>query len=142
MSFTHDLLQGMEKEEHVRNFFAQWLPVSLVEKKERGYDFLVLGAVEVKYDRQALKTGNIAVEFEYRKKPSGLNATHATNWVFVTDEGAWIVPTGVLREHTIVHQFPIKTGGDKKASHFYLIPYQFIKDNYTNLFYYEQGTIS
>lgn len=41
------------------------------------------GAVEVKRDTIVSDSGNIAVEFEYRGRPSGIRATKAMWWAFL-----------------------------------------------------------
>jgi hypothetical protein len=43
----------------------------------------ILRTVEVKKDYKTHKTGNIAVEFESRGKPSGIATTEAEWWAFV-----------------------------------------------------------
>ena len=43
----------------------------------------ILQTVEVKKDYKTHKTGNIAVEFESRGKPSGIATTEAEWWAFV-----------------------------------------------------------
>jgi hypothetical protein len=42
--------------------------------------------VEVKTDRIAHRTGNVAVEFMYKSKPSGILTTKADEWFFVVTE--------------------------------------------------------
>lgn len=137
MGFAKDLLDGMEKEEHVMEFYRTFTPVSRAEKKALGFDFLASAAVEVKYDRQALDTGNIAVEYEYNGKASGITSTQATNWVFVTDEGAWMVPTPQLRVDIMLNDWKTTKGGDGWKSKLHLMPYEHVKNNYTELYLYE-----
>ena len=61
------------------------------------------GSVEVKRDTIVSDSGNIAVEFEYRDRPSGIRATKAMWWVFLLsgknyqDEVAIMVLTERLR---------------------------------------------
>lgn len=40
-------------------------------------------SVEVKFDRESEKTGNIAFEYMYKGKPSGISTSRATDWVQV-----------------------------------------------------------
>jgi hypothetical protein len=42
--------------------------------------------VEVKTDRIAHRTGNVAVEFMYNNRPSGILTTKADEWFFVVTE--------------------------------------------------------
>ena len=43
------------------------------------------GTLEVKRDFKVSDTGNIAIEYRYRNKPSGIAATKATWWALVLD---------------------------------------------------------
>ena len=42
----------------------------------------VVTTYEVKADRQAHTTGNIAIEFEYNNKPSGISVTRADYYAY------------------------------------------------------------
>lgn len=66
---------------------------------------ITTGMVEVKRDAQAMKTGNIYVEYACRHAdgkwhPSGIATTDATLYVFVfgETETAIVIPTQLLRE--------------------------------------------
>lgn len=54
---------------------------------------------EVKADRRAKQTGNIAIEFESNGKPSGITTTTADFWIyFIHGENTYyLIPTSVLR---------------------------------------------
>jgi|TARA_R110000851_G_scaffold109897_3_gene232343 hypothetical protein len=60
--------------------------------------------VEVKTDRLAAKTGNLAIEFKYKGKPSGILTTKADEWFFVVleEDGSvryrFNVPTARLKK--------------------------------------------
>jgi len=62
-------------------------------------DGINAGKIEVKTDARASETGNLFVEYECRGKPSGIETTKATAWVFVIDGGgiATIVDIDVLK---------------------------------------------
>lgn len=62
--FSHDLLVGNIAEEYLGSVLSQ--------KK-----------IEVKFDKIALDTGRVFVEFECRGKPSGITTTEADFWAFV-----------------------------------------------------------
>ena len=47
--------------------------------------------VEVKTDRMAHRTGNIAVEFRCNGRPSGISTTEADYWAFVLRDGTIII---------------------------------------------------
>ena len=69
--FDIDLKYGKEREDRV---------VSLLDKKKN--------KIEVKTERDWWhRTGNIAIETEYRGKPSGLSVTKADYWVHILAKG-------------------------------------------------------
>lgn len=80
---------------------------------------------EVKSDRMAKRTGNVAVEIECNSKPSSLTVTQAQVWVYRIGEDYWWVPTQELKNYindeSIVHK--IVMGGDKNRSKLVLIPF-------------------
>lgn len=93
-------------------------------------DDLFSGAkkAEVKTERdQWQRTGNIAIETESYRKPSGINATEAEVWVhnLVRDGelvASIVIPTKVLKE--IIPDVTKSTvmGGDHNASKLNLVP--------------------
>lgn len=82
--------------------------------------------VEVKTDRIAHHTGNVAIEYESRGLPSGISTTEADYWAFVIGENKTVIfiTTKRLKE---LARFWYKTGnvvygGDDKKSKIILIP--------------------
>jgi hypothetical protein len=85
--------------------------------------------LEVKRDSWVGRTGNIAIEFKSRNKPSGILTTEADYWVFVfskeyQDKVMLIVETNRLKE--VTRQYAIKGSikemGDDDTSMAVLIP--------------------
>ena len=86
--------------------------------------------IEVKTDRLAVKTGNIAVEFRYRGRPSGIQTTKSDEYFFViVEEDGSIryrlnIPTAKLKK--IAYRRFINglttTGGQYNATEMILIP--------------------
>ena len=86
--------------------------------------------VEVKTDRLAVKTGNLAVEFRYRGRPSGIQTTKADEYFFViVEEDGSIryrlnIPTAKLKK--IAYRRYLNglttTGGQYNATEMILIP--------------------
>lgn len=80
--------------------------------------------VEVKRNRYATRTGNIAVELYCRGKPSGFLVSEAKYWYFHVDE----VDSGLLisKEHLndlmIKYRDRVTIGGDDNRSLMILIP--------------------
>lgn len=89
-------------------------------------DILETKRIEVKTDRIAHITGNVAVEYRYRGRPSGIATTEADYWAFILYDMTTIimVPTDKLK--TIARekyrQDQITLGGDENASEMILIP--------------------
>ena len=118
--FDIDLKYGQIRENKVREMFSKC-------------------QIEVKSERSWWKkTGNIAIEYEYRGKPSGIYATKSDYW-FHRLEGdrdefcTLVFKTSILKG--IVDKYKdklTKNVGDNKASKCVLIP---IKDIFNKEFY-------
>jgi len=83
------------------------------------------GKIECKRDRKTKDTGNVAVEFRYRGKPSGIAVTKADWYCFIiTDNVIITIKTDVLKD--IARGFyrlgSVVKGGDDDASDMILIP--------------------
>ena len=100
-------------------------------REDKIIDMLTNKKVEVKSERGMwMKTGNIAIEYESYKKPSGIRATESDYWVHNLCVGdnefcTLVFKTDVLK--TIVDKldyFKTVSGGDNKASKMYLVNLQ------------------
>ena len=93
-------------------------------------DMLQNKKIEVKTERDMWKqTGNIAIEFESRGKPSGINSTEADYWFHNLAIGEDIVmtlvfPTKTLRNYIAQSMPRMVRGGDNNTSRLYLIKLQ------------------
>jgi hypothetical protein len=89
-------------------------------------DILETKRIEVKTDRIAHITGNVAVEYRYRGRPSGIATTEADYWAFILYDMTTIimVPTDKLKAiaRQKYKQDQITLGGDENASEMILIP--------------------
>ena len=85
---------------------------------------------ELKTDRLAHKTGNVFVEFESRKKESGIKTSKADIWIFkIVDKNdkhlfSIEIPLDRLRRKVYNSTYRIVAGGDNLTSKGYLIPLQ------------------
>lgn len=78
--------------------------------------------LEVKFDRMAARTGNLAIEYfnPLQGRPSGIGKTRATFWVQVLGkpEAVWLAPVSKLRRH--LERVPplrdVKVGGDGNSA--------------------------
>ena len=90
------------------------------------------GTIEVKADKIWHKTGNIAIEYKFRNKPSGISTTEAKWWcVVITNkikprksDAILVVEVEKLRKHlkAMFHQLKKVDGGFKSASRLLLVP--------------------
>jgi hypothetical protein len=89
-------------------------------------DILETKRIEVKTDRIAHITGNVAVEYRYKGRPSGIATTEADYWAFLLYDMITIimVPTDKLKSiaRAKYKQDQITLGGDENASEMILIP--------------------
>ena len=89
-------------------------------------DILETKRIEVKTDRIAHITGNVAVEYKYKGRPSGIATTEADYWAFLLYDMTTIimVPTDKLKHiaRQKYKQDQITLGGDENASEMILIP--------------------
>tara|TARA_R110002020_G_scaffold65193_2_gene172257 strand:+ start:212 stop:676 length:465 start_codon:yes stop_codon:yes gene_type:complete len=90
----------------------------------------ILKTVEVKKDYQAHKTGNIAVEYSYKNKPSGISTTEAEYIAYIlvdknqNDSIAFFVKTEILKRmcRKYVDTDRNRLGGDDFNSKIILLP--------------------
>ena len=90
------------------------------------------GTVEVKAERDHwMRTGNIAIEFTSRGKPSGINVTEADYWAQALMAGDspfcyLVFPTpvlkGMVRYYIDNRPECVKVGGDDNTSQLVLLP--------------------
>lgn len=101
-AFDLDLPDGLEGEEVIRSMFA--------------------GAkLEVKRDKMAWKTGNIAIEIECRGKPSGVMITQSDWWFHIIEEAdgtiqrVWVASVPMVKR--LVEGRRVVRGGDRDEAH-------------------------
>jgi len=103
-----------------------WEPYRTVGETE--FDLLLQTSVEVKNDRKAGRTGNVAIETHYHGRPSGLLTSRAGYWAIVVDETAFVVKTEALLRFVQANDFPEKMGGDNQASTLRLVPVERLRE--------------
>ena len=108
-------------------------------REKRVADLLKGGKVEVKTERSWWrKTGNIAIEYEFRGKPSGIDKTEAKWWFHILELNGkeyCMIVFRVSRLKKIVAKYKkthTKEIGDYRASKCVVIP---IKELYTEKCY-------
>lgn len=85
--------------------------------------------IEVKRDSWIGRTGNIAVEYQSRGKPSGISTTKASHWCFIfsnefNDEVMIIIETNRLKRISRIfyNKGNVKLMGDNNTSKSVIIP--------------------
>lgn len=141
--FDTDLQNARETEKEVATLFSKIFDAKIEFCKTNSHDleFTFNGKIfriEIKEDFKAKYTGNVAVEFECRGKPSGISTTNATHIVYKIHENEkinyYIAKTDTLKtliENTAYHK--IVSGGDIGSnSKCYLFYLHTIKENMFN----------
>ena len=102
-------------------------------REQKVAEMLTDKKIEVKSERDLwTKTGNIAIEYKFRNKPSGISTTEAKWWCVVLtnktnprkSDAILVVEVIKLREHlkAMFHQLRRVNGGFKNASRLLLVP--------------------
>ena len=112
------LLVEKEVMELLPNLFKGIQDLRQSTSKEFDIQGLMNGKIltfEVKNDMMAAKTGNIAIEYEYRGKASALAITKANYWVYKFMGQFFIFRTSTLRQKIFEDKayFRAVVGGDK-----------------------------
>jgi|10_taG_2_1085330.scaffolds.fasta_scaffold03005_6 hypothetical protein len=132
MSFTEDIRVGTAGERFIKKLFKMHkVDVEFGKDKKHRESYDLIGkigrsklTIEVKFDKMAEKTGNLAIEYHNPKsgKPSGISVTKAKLWAHVVlDCGhmtAWLASTKELKAYIEMYE-PRKMvffGGDKNAN--------------------------
>lgn len=125
--FEKDLEQGKKYELESLNY----LDYDTYEMKEgyfKEYDLIITKdnvdiKIEVKSDRQASITGNMAIEYECNNKPSGITSTTADYWLYFVvhkdKDECYKIPTNELKD--LVKDCKKVRGGDNYKSKMYLL---------------------
>ena len=127
-NFKKDLSDGHDFEDSILAFVQIKYPKAYrVHGYHPDFDIFVPEKehkIECKYDRMSEKTGNIAIEFFDRGKPSGIDKTKATHWIYKFHNGIdWRLAIGrvsVWREVCVGRK--IVSGGDGWKAKMYLVP--------------------
>lgn len=116
-SFHKDLHRAKKTEMDVANYLAEATKTNIkILNDTKEFDIVLerVGknyVIEVKEDFMAAKTGNVAVEYECRGKPSGISVTKADVYAYVIHEN-----TGVRNLHLIESKV-LKKAINKKMYH-------------------------
>ena len=102
--FHKDLEEAKKKEQDLADLLMSRGKTAKVEfNNDHRYDLIVhrkdggCWTIEVKHDMTQLRTGNIGVEFESRKRPSGIAMSEADYWCFALKDGYWLIESMKLK---------------------------------------------
>ena len=103
--------------------FKYDLKVGQIKEKELA-DVLGNKTIEVKYDKQALTTGNVYVEYRSRGKKSGMATSEAEFYCFCFGETYHIIETKLLKDRCrkYIGTNRDRLGGDSNTSKGILLP--------------------
>lgn len=126
-NFYKDLEFGNKFEQEALKYF-KFKDFKISKGKFKPYDIELIVEddkkmfIEVKSDRIAHRTGNLAIEFECSGIPSGLTTTQAHKWIYFIEESkeVFIIPVEKLRE--LISNCRVVSGGDGYRSKMYLLP--------------------
>lgn len=105
--FRKDLEVGKQGEEQI---------ASILSMKEGD-------GIEVKRDLMAYKTGNMAIEYESRGKPSGIATTEAEYWAYIVEGSETVILVEVERLKSVARKYGrLVVGGDNNTSKLVLVP--------------------
>ncbi|MCC6723641.1 MAG: hypothetical protein IT258_03975 [Saprospiraceae bacterium] len=119
-NFKKDLVDGQAAELEVaqRLMARLGIPADDIEHStSKGYDLKIISkgwTFEVKNDLMAHQTGNVAIEYESRGKPTALAATTAEFWVYKFAGQFFAFRTETLKRKIFEEKqyFKAVTGGD------------------------------
>lgn len=135
-NFQKDLELSQSSVQKVRGLLEEKNAIDISINDDKNYDIKCSLSgktltIETKEDLMYAFTGNVAIEYISRGKPSGISTSKADLWCYVLDrpKGKYIHYNGVyfvtrlklkkfLRENT----FRQVSGGDQQTSRLFLIP--------------------
>lgn len=133
-NFKKDLKDSEESVKKVIEFLQTVGCTDISENHDGRFDIQytnksgIIRTAEVKNDLMYNDTGNVAIEFQSRNKPSGISTSKADVWYYVLGDDIYVCPIGILRVYLIQHwdRYRRVKGGDDGTSLIALIPmYEF-----------------
>jgi hypothetical protein len=131
MGFGSDFALGKEWENKLLDYI-QYDTVSFAPPRCKGWDVETTCENhtvkwEVKSDRMACRTGNVAIEFRYKGNPSGITSTEADYYAYfilrpAEDPTLYLIPTENLKTMIESPTYRRIRGGDGFKSEMILIP--------------------
>ena len=130
-NFLTDLSFGQSYEKKAATYF-KYRNIDFAKGRCKGYDFILDGfiKIEVKSDRMAHKTGNLAIEYKCNNKPSGISTTEAVKYVYFvkypSHDDCYIIPVDELKKICKKKGRSVR-GGDGWRSKMWLVNKKYLK---------------
>lgn len=144
--FKKDIIIAKSTEQEISKLLYEHYGVKTLEiSKNKYYDLKVLlpnkkeKLIEIKEDFQSYRTGNLALEFECREKPSGIAITNASLFIYKLHENKivyWATTTKTFKNMIANRRFSrVVNGGDKNSNSLnYLFSIELFKQYSKQLF--------
>lgn len=131
--FQSDLKLGQQYEKEALKLF-EYDSYKISEGCFKDYDLLITTKdkkklkVEVKADKMAKRTGNIAIEYECNNVPSGITTTRANIWIhYLVDDNKYLY-FKVKELKKLIKNAKSVRGGDGCRSRMYLLKVSELND--------------
>jgi len=140
-TFELDLAQAKLIEKEFVTILKEHQNIKRVEfNNDYLYDVLIeteegIKTYEIKHDKMSNKTGNLALEFHSRGKPSGISTSQADFWIYKLEDGFYKISLNELKQLVNDKKY-IRTvsGGDMGSfTRMYLFSLQVIKPSMEKL---------
>jgi hypothetical protein len=126
--FKHQLARGHFYEKRSL-LYLDYDDHKIIQGYHKEYDLEIIKdgkkiTIEVKSDRQASWTGNLAIEYECKDKPSGITSSTADYWIYfiVFEDYEEVYKISLEKLRKIAKTCKKVIGGDNNASKMFLIP--------------------
>ena len=132
--FKKDLIFG----QYYERMYLEYIKYnSVIFSNKKEYDILIDNniKVEVKSDRLAYKTGNLAIEYNYKNQPSGIMTSMSNYWVYFiiypnNKHECYKIPIDELK--FLIQSCKSINAGDNKQSKIKLLPISRCKEYLIN----------
>ena len=129
MPFQDDLALGEQYQSKLLDLI-EWDSYEMAQGRFKAWDVKIVHdgetvTFEVKADRRAVSTKNLAIEFSCNGVPSGIASTEADYWVYfiIGTNTYYLMPTNVIRRAIEQKQYKRTVcGGDGNRASMYLFP--------------------
>ncbi len=135
--FNEDLKIGELAQDYVADILSDHFNREVFTSTDLAYDLYLDNGrkIEVKYNRMTEKTGNVAFEYEYKGKPSGIKKSPAHYWVYLIGGTVYLTTRDKLLLWFLHNHNDCKkvTGGDGNHSKLILLNMKQFNEVFTRI---------